>query len=1108
MGPLAGPNAVRLSSPHSSSSVTLATISGKQQTSLQPASGGYQLSYSDELKLAFAGRYAIESEIGEGGSARVYAAHDLKHDRQVAIKILKLDVTQGITVGRFLREIRVDAKLQHPRILPLYDSGEVLGAPYFVMPLVAGTSIRSLLQREGQLSAEQAVRITTQVADALHYLHARGLVHRDVKPENILWQDENVWLADFGIVRALVDASTANITLTGTAIGTPAYMSPEQRLGASSIDGRSDQYSLACVLYEMLVGKPPSMLEIAGGQSSLTGPRVTPVRASRVDVPTTLDNALSRALRFDANERWPNVQEFARHLLEMSTLATPSSVPAVSRFGKFARLTTAVAAVAVVSFAFWWLVFTPTPTLDAMTVAVLPLAHEGEELARVIDGDDCSRFLRDAVGRWTGIRHVDDMRLREVRLRRGRPESLHDAMEMARQLGAGLAVWGVLGPTGPDAGSSARPIRVILYDASNGSAISQATGVVDANSNTSDAFQILVDSLLIGTFGPATHVRVSGSRDFAAVRAYLDGHRALDRFDLAKASLSFRNAVEVDAGFGLAYLWLAWTTLWLPESRASDWGAAATRALAVGSGLTARDSVHARALISMNDRRFAEACELLRALTVSEPGDFAAWYGLGECLSADVTVETSEASPSGWRFRTSIHEAISAYEKAVELVPSFTDAMGQRAQERISRWLFVQTGRYRPGLSADSTVFAAWPSLDDDTLAFIPFPQRAALSGSPGTRAPSYHQAIQRNRDRALALVNRWVRLDSSNVLALETLALTRESNDELLRLHRAEAGLQLTGMNALQQARSRATGETAIRLAAINVRFLVKIDRYADAKRLADSLLRAVPLDTAPAASANWMYGLAMLTGRVGAAIEWGRRSSALQYRDALRPDQSIPAELSMAAADAATFAALGAPPDSIRRALTRTENAITAQPGTGAESARQQFIESPLLFAWPSIGPAVPPPSRASAGNRWLGVQLAIARGETIAATEAMWQADSAAIRGGVAGVAFEIALLNSHIWLALGDTASAQRVVSTAIDLVRLSGDQLIGRPTATAAFVRLLVQRTALADLRQNEAESRVWGTRAALLWSDADAMLESTMRPISRWRNVQFPGGVR
>ncbi len=1070
--------------------------------------GRHPVGFLSDVTLAFAGRYAIESEIGEGGSARVFAAHDLKHDRRVAIKILKSSVAQGIAVDRFLREIRIDAGLQHPRILPLYDSGEVLGVPYFVMPLVSGASLRTRLQRQRTLSVVDAVRITTQVADALQHLHSKGFVHRDVKPENILWQDDHVWLADFGIVRALEDANTTSITRTGTAIGTPAYMSPEQRLGSHVIDGRSDQYSLACVLYEMLVGQPPNMLEIAGAQRTPSGARLTPAGASRADIPAALDALLARALRFDENERWPSMQAFSQQLLDLAILTPASSAVVARRSSSVVRRALVVAVGAALSVVAWCSIPPPLPALDAHTVAVLPLAHEGDGAGQVLDGDDCSRFLRDAIGHWTGIRHVDDMQLRDVRLRLGRPESVNAAMTMARRLGAGLAVWGFVGPTLPAANSTTRSIRLFLYDVNNGSPKAEATGLVNANSDVSDAFQILADSLLSGTGGLSTAVRVSGSRNYDAVRAYLDGHRALDKFDLSTATLAFRRAVEIDSRYGLAYLWLAWSTLWLPESNERDWGAAASRALAVGSGLAARDSIHARALVGMYERRFADACQLLRGLTVTDPRDFAAWYGLGECLSSDVTVERNARSPSGWQFRTSIHEAIGAYEKAVDLVPSFTDAMGQRALQQISRWLFLQTGRYRAGMSADSLTFAAWPSLSGDTLAFVPYSQRAVFAESAGTRESSYQQALQQNRDRALGLVNRWVRVDSSNVLALETLAQAREANDELLTLRRAESGLQLTGMSALRQARARATGASAIRLAAMDVRFLIKADRYADAKRLADSLLRTVAVDSASASSAASLYSMAMLTGRVRDAITWGRRSSTFQYRNALRPDQTIPPELSAAASDAATFAALAAPPDSIRAALARTERAIAAQMGISAEEAYQQYVERPLLYAWPSLGPPIPAARRASAGNRWLAVQLALARGDTATARRDMWAVDSSAVRGGVGEVAFEIALLNSNLWLALGDTATAMRVVATALDLVRMSGDQLINRPTATAAFVRLLIQRAALANVRRDEAESRVWGTRAALLWHDADAMLANPMRPITRWRDVPIPGGVK
>ena len=172
----------------------------------------------DDVQLAFAGRYVLESEIGEGGSARVFTAQDLKHDRRVAIKILKPGIAQSIAADRFLREIRIDAGLHHPRILPLFDSGEVIGLPYFVMPYVEGSTLRARLQREGTIPVADAVRIATQVAEALSYLHSRGFVHRDVKPENILLSDDHVWLADFGIVRALQDAVTGNHTVDGMAI--------------------------------------------------------------------------------------------------------------------------------------------------------------------------------------------------------------------------------------------------------------------------------------------------------------------------------------------------------------------------------------------------------------------------------------------------------------------------------------------------------------------------------------------------------------------------------------------------------------------------------------------------------------------------------------------------------------------------------------------------------------------------------------------------------------------------------------------------------------------------------------------------------------------------
>src|SRR5207237_3783326 len=209
------------------------------------------------VQAALAGRYTIERELGRGGMATVYLAQDRKHHRPVAIKVLKPELAAALGPERFLREIDTAARLTHPLILPLQDSGEAAGLLYYVMPYVEGETLRDRLEREGQLPLEEAVRITREVASALSYAHSHDVVHRDIKPENILLSGGEAVVADFGIARAITQAGGRGLTETGIAVGTPAYMSPEQASGGGPIDGRSDVYSLACVLYEMLAGEPP-----------------------------------------------------------------------------------------------------------------------------------------------------------------------------------------------------------------------------------------------------------------------------------------------------------------------------------------------------------------------------------------------------------------------------------------------------------------------------------------------------------------------------------------------------------------------------------------------------------------------------------------------------------------------------------------------------------------------------------------------------------------------------------------------------------------------------------------------------------------------------------
>ena len=269
----------------------------------------------DALRRALADRYAIERELGQGGMATVYLAQDLKHHRPVAIKLLRSELATALGPERFLREIEISAHLHHPHILPLYDSGEAEGLLYYVMPYVEGESLRDRLTREKQLPLEDALQIAREVADALGYAHSHGVIHRDIKPENILLESGHAVVADFGIARAVGSAATEKLTQTGIAVGTPVYMSPEQAAGSKELDGRSDLYSLGCVLYEMLAGQPPftgPTVESIVHQHLVTEPpNVTNIRPA---VPASVAAALQRALAKTPADRFNPVALFAEAL--------------------------------------------------------------------------------------------------------------------------------------------------------------------------------------------------------------------------------------------------------------------------------------------------------------------------------------------------------------------------------------------------------------------------------------------------------------------------------------------------------------------------------------------------------------------------------------------------------------------------------------------------------------------------------------------------------------------------------------------------------------------------------------------------------------------------
>ncbi len=308
------------------------------------------------LTSALAGRYAIERELGAGGMATVYLAQDMKHDRQVAVKVLKPELAAVIGGERFLKEIKVTANLQHPHILPLYDSGEADGFLFYVMPYIEGESLGAKLQREKQLAVDEAVKIATAVASGLDYAHRQEVIHRDIKPENILMHDGQPLVVDFGIALAVSEAGGTRLTETGLSIGTPHYMSPEQAMGDRELDGRSDVYSLGAVLYEMLVGDPPHTGSTAQAIiAKIVTEEPSRLERARPSTPAHVAAATHKALEKLPADRFRSAAEFGDALEKPGLVDTrPSVAPAVARVGRFRlRVAAAVAAVAILAVGFF-----------------------------------------------------------------------------------------------------------------------------------------------------------------------------------------------------------------------------------------------------------------------------------------------------------------------------------------------------------------------------------------------------------------------------------------------------------------------------------------------------------------------------------------------------------------------------------------------------------------------------------------------------------------------------------------------------------------------------------------------------------------------------------
>jgi len=675
------------------------------------------------LRAALADRYRIERELGAGGMATVYLAEDLKHHRRVAIKVLRPELAAAIGPERFLREIETTAALHHPHILALYDSGRATAVSptavsssavsptaaflYYVMPYVEGESLRDRLKRDKQLPLADALQIAREVADALSYAHSRGVVHRDIKPENILLESGHAVVADFGIAKAVSAAGGEALTQTGVAVGTPPYMSPEQAAGERELDGRSDLYSLGCVLYEMLAGQAPftgPTVESVIHQHLTAEPRaITQIRPA---VPAEVAGVLQRVLAKNPADRFSPAAQFAEALGAAPQRSGETIAPAAARIRRWAAILAAAVAALLLGAFGWWITHRSSrvPLADDL-IAVAPfdvldpdlsLWSEGmvDVLARNLDGAGALRTVAPTVviRRWSG---------------RADPTS---ATALGQATGAGLAVFGQLLSTH---GDSVRAVATV-FDVGAG----RALGEIEVRDQSSSMDRV-ADSLTIGVLRELGRVRPVGavratafrSTSLPALKAFLQGEQLFRRTAFDSALAAYQQAVGVDSTLALAWRRMASAVGWMFDPTDPRVEMYSLRAAALNRGLAPRDSL----LISVDslsialysasrDTMFrahrARLFATLQSLVERYPDDPEAWYALGDAR---------------YHFqvpgRTTVEDILALFDRAI-----VTDsAYGESYIHAV--WLALRTEQ--PELAHRYiTAYLAWNRRPDDSHAF------------------------------------------------------------------------------------------------------------------------------------------------------------------------------------------------------------------------------------------------------------------------------------------------------------------------------------------------------------------------------------------------------
>ena len=707
------------------------------------------------LSAALADRYRLERELGHGGMATVYLAQDLKHDRAVALKVLKPELAHALGPERFLREIQVTAQLDHPHILPLLDSGDAGGFLYYVMPYVQGETLRTRLMRAKQLPLDDALQIAAEVADALNYAHGQGIVHRDIKPENLLLAGRHVRVADFGIARAVTAAGGDSLTATGVAIGTPVYMSPEQAGGSKDVGGRSDLYSLGCVLYEMLAGHPPftggTAHEILARHSMDAVPSLA---AARPTVPEGLERAIATALAKVPADRFSTAAQFADALARRGSSATVGAARSSRRVARLAVI--AVAGMVTVGGAILMLRPSPkAPGYARTAIAVLPFQNLSAQGPHAYFAGGLQDELLTQLSKVAALKVISRTSVM------GYESTKTPLRQIASELGVGSVVEGSVQIEG-----SRLRVNVQLIDAATDAPVwaeRYDRTLDDAFAIQSDVAQRIV-AAVGAALSDAEQQRLAAvpTANAEAYRLYLQGREYLIRPGFLRrneeiAQQLFETALARDPGFALAHAALSevhgrmfWFRYDPSPAREARQRAEAEAALRLAPELP---QAHvAMGLAHFWGRRdYRRALEEFRVALKGLPNDARVWQFIG----------TVHRRLGNW------DEVLAAFEKATQLNPrdaqlffgfgGYTYQLMHRYADAVrayNRALTLVPDLYDAALAKGWT-YVRWQGQLDTLRAALSQVPTAAELGPRGTRAALYVQLLhwERNADSLLQVL-------------------------------------------------------------------------------------------------------------------------------------------------------------------------------------------------------------------------------------------------------------------------------------------------------------------------------------------------------------------